>query len=113
MMVAILHFFPDETGIHDIVRRLVGALPSGSFLVISHIEDRPGLPELAAEHYSVPGADLASRTEEQFAEFFQGTELVHGPLAVNRILPDMFVMFEEELNSPEPMAGLAAIGRKP
>ncbi|PZG51934.1 methyltransferase [Spongiactinospora gelatinilytica] len=48
MMIAILHFFPDDTGVHDIVRRLVDALPSGSYLVISHVERQPRLEKIVA-----------------------------------------------------------------
>jgi hypothetical protein len=37
MLVAILHFLPDEDDPSTIVRTLVDALPSGSFLVASHV----------------------------------------------------------------------------
>jgi hypothetical protein len=36
MLVAILHFIPDEADPYGIVARLVDALPSGSYLVMSH-----------------------------------------------------------------------------
>jgi hypothetical protein len=114
MLVAILHFFPDSTGIHYRVRSLINYLPAGSYVVISHIESREDLEKTADKYYNVPGVDLVFRNRRQIAEFFKGTRMVHALAPVNEIAPDDFmqIMLHEGKNGP-PMAGLAGIGRKP
>jgi hypothetical protein len=47
LLFAVLHFFPDDADPYGIVRRLVDALPPGSYLVISHITDHYDRPAWA------------------------------------------------------------------
>jgi S-adenosyl methyltransferase len=79
MLIAILHCIPDSDDPHGIVRNLMHAVPSGSYLVISH----PGSdfhPETTGETLarlnSMMPAKLTFRTRQAVAAFFDGLELV-------------------------------------
>ncbi|HZD71919.1 MAG TPA: SAM-dependent methyltransferase [Actinomycetes bacterium] len=80
MLVSILHFIPEEADPYGTVARLVGAMPPGSYLVISQgtfdfvpAAKLTGYLELARP--SGP-AEFHPRTRADFARFFAGTELV-------------------------------------
>ncbi|WP_158579010.1 SAM-dependent methyltransferase [Spongiactinospora rosea] len=87
MMIAVLHFFPDDTGVHAIVRRLVDALPAGSYVVISHATNDPMLAA-AAEAYDVPGVKPVLRDAGELTAFFAGLTLTEPVQPIDRILPD-------------------------
>jgi hypothetical protein len=79
MLVAVLHFIPDEDDPRRIVRTLVDALPSGSYVVASHAtaEHNPEGLSGASRAYSEGGVRGALRTSEEFADLvFSGLELV-------------------------------------
>jgi hypothetical protein len=78
-LVAVLHFLPDEDEPGRIVRTLIDALPSGSYLVASHAtaEHNPEGLSGAGRAYSQGGMRGAIRTSEEFGELaFPGLELV-------------------------------------
>jgi hypothetical protein len=75
---ALLHFVPDESGAYDIVARLLGALPSGSALALSHATadfDPEGWAGVA-EVYRKGGTALRTRSLAEVEKFFDGLELV-------------------------------------
>jgi O-methyltransferase involved in polyketide biosynthesis len=81
LLLAVLHFIPDADDPYAIVRKLMDAVPSGSFLVIVHApSDRS--PEEMAEHtrrYNASGAEfMRPRSQEEILQFFTGLELI-GP----------------------------------
>jgi S-adenosyl methyltransferase len=79
MLVAVLHFLPDEDEPRRIVETLVDALPSGSFLTASHAtaEHNPAGLAGAGRAYSDGGMRGALRTCDEFTELaFTGLELV-------------------------------------
>jgi S-adenosyl methyltransferase len=79
MLVAILHFVPDEDRPYDAVARLVEAMPSGSYLTATHATNDYMPPETST---AVNAADRATRvsfqfrSREEFARFFAGLDLV-------------------------------------
>jgi hypothetical protein len=75
MLVAILHFIREDEDPYGLVRRLIDALPSGSYLVISHGTGEWLTPEIIAESATGP-APIWFRSRDQFAQFFAGLELV-------------------------------------
>jgi hypothetical protein len=75
MMIAVLHFFRDEEKTQQLVRRLVGTLPSGSYLVISHAT-HDFMPADQARDAGQDDPHFTFRTREQFGGFFEGLELV-------------------------------------
>jgi hypothetical protein len=79
MLVAVLHFVPDDFKPTRIMRTLIDALPPGSYLVASHItgEHDPVGPETGARAYRAAGLPAQLRDADQFAELaFSGLELV-------------------------------------
>ncbi|MFG1824256.1 SAM-dependent methyltransferase [Microbispora bryophytorum] len=75
LLVAVLHFIPDEHGAYEAVRTLVDAMAPGSFLVVSHVERCPEL-EAAARHYERANAPAVLRSVGEITRFFDGLDLV-------------------------------------
>jgi hypothetical protein len=92
MLVAVLHFAPDEFQPGQLLATLTGALPSGSYLVASHItgEHDPVGPAAGAAAYRAAGLPAQLRDAGQFAELaFSGLELVApGVVLVSQWRPD-------------------------
>ncbi|MEU3183970.1 SAM-dependent methyltransferase [Streptomyces sp. NPDC006923] len=77
-LIALMHFIPDDQEAHDIVRTLVDALPSGSYLVLSHAASDL-FPELSARvtaEYARGGIQLGFRDRTEVGRFFEGLDLV-------------------------------------
>jgi S-adenosyl methyltransferase len=76
-LFGIMHFIPDENGPYEIVSRLLGALPSGSYLAIQHptADFYPsGVGGQAA--YRKAGIAFQYRTQDEFARFLDMLELI-------------------------------------
>lgn len=79
VIVAVLHFVPDEYQPERVLATLIDALPSGSYLVASHItgEHDPVGPATGARAYRAAGLPAQLRDADQFARLaFSGLELV-------------------------------------
>ncbi|MFZ4182624.1 SAM-dependent methyltransferase [Streptomyces pseudogriseolus] len=77
-LLAMLHFLPDDEDPYGVVRTLVKALPSGSYLVLSHgtVDQHPewkGKIEAAYAKGSIP---LRLRSRNEVEPFFEGLDLV-------------------------------------
>ncbi|MCI3154853.1 SAM-dependent methyltransferase [Streptomyces sp. GB4-14] len=113
-LIALLHFVPDEDGAHELVARLVDALPSGSHLVISHAtaDFTPEESEEASAKLKGAGVTLALRSREEFTRFFDGLDLVEPGVQVPHL-------WHPELGDPVPgqddgiIPGYGAVARKP
>ena len=101
LLLAILHFVPDEEDPFGIVARYVDALPAGSHLAISHgTRDIPERPDLSPEEmadmgakveqlYQLTTASLVTRTRAEVERFFDGLELLEpGVVEIQRWRPD-------------------------
>ncbi|GAB3724253.1 SAM-dependent methyltransferase [Nocardiopsis nanhaiensis] len=78
LLVAVLHFFPDAVRPEEIVRTYLDALPPGSYIAISHVENETA-PERAAyleQVYARTSAPGQTRNRAQIEAFFTGTDLV-------------------------------------
>jgi S-adenosyl methyltransferase len=86
MLVAVLHFIRDDEDPKGIVSRLIGALPSGSFVVATHSTWEYQTPEAVAElTASNRDGRFAPRTGAQLAELLDGLEFVEpGLVSVSR-----------------------------
>jgi len=78
-LMAILHAIPDADDPHAIVARIMEAVPSGSYLAISHVgsdlfdqETLAGVSDITAQ---MADWKFASRGREQVALFFEGMDL--------------------------------------
>ena len=113
MLVAVLHFVPDEAQPRRIVDTLLGALPSGSYLAASHVtpeHDPVGVGGLART-YQASGLPAQARAANDFAELaFRGLDLVDpGLVPVSEWRPDA-----GSVRPPASEVNLyAAIARKP
>jgi hypothetical protein len=79
ILVAILHFVPDEEKPAEIVATLLDALPSGSYLVSSHVtmEHSPVETVGAERVYRGAGLPAQPRDSDEFARLaFSGLDLV-------------------------------------
>ncbi|MCW2931480.1 MAG: hypothetical protein JWM19_2442 [Actinomycetia bacterium] len=79
MIVAVLHFVPDEFEPTQVIATLIDALPSGSYLVASHItaEHDPVGPATGARAYRAAGLPAQLRDSGEFARLaFSGLDLV-------------------------------------
>ncbi|MFI6105290.1 SAM-dependent methyltransferase [Streptomyces sp. NPDC051310] len=99
-MLALLHFVDDEDGAYELVHRLVEQLPSGSYLVLSHVTgdfDPEGAAKARAM-YRARGLTLRPRTRAEFARFFEGLELAEPGVTLT-------ADWHPELGEPVPVAG--------
>lgn len=114
---AVLHFVTDEQQPYDAVRTLLGALPAGSHLVLSHATadfldgGRAEQAARAMEMYARGGLALHPRSRIEVAAFFEGLELV-GP---GLVLPHLW---RPEPDTPAHLTGAdvhayAGVARKP
>jgi hypothetical protein len=109
VMVAILHFVTDEEDPYGLVRRLVEAVPSGSYLAISHLAS-----DIMAEEMSALYDRISERTRETFvlrsrdevAGFFDGLELVDPGVV---LVSEWQTVSSGQIDLPV----YAAVGRKP
>jgi hypothetical protein len=113
MLVAIVHFLPDQAVARDIVRTLLGALPPGSYLTMSCATKEFLTPELAAnwdETLRTGKSDVYPRDRAAFGEFFDGLDLVEpGIVAVSEWRPDPAA---DEKPLPVDAAIFGAVARK-
>jgi hypothetical protein len=92
-LIAILNAIPDSDDPHGIVATLMDAVPSGSFLALTHLasdllgqDAQDGLEDVNAQKMRMR---FTSRDREQVARFFEGTELVEpGLVRVEEWRPD-------------------------
>jgi S-adenosyl methyltransferase len=119
LLVAILHFLPDDQDPFGIVARFRDTLPAGSHLVVSHgtrdIPERPDMsPEEMAEMgekverlYQLTTTSLVTRTRAQVERFFDGFDLLDpGVIEIQLWRPD-------EQGSLLPGGFYGGVGRKP
>ncbi|MGC4805132.1 SAM-dependent methyltransferase [Micromonospora sp. DT233] len=81
VLVAVAHFLTDADRPYEVVARLVDALPSGSYLVVSHVTADFIPAEIVARMAAEVAAgrmsnDAVTRSRAEFARFFAGLELV-------------------------------------
>lgn len=94
MLVAILHVIDDADNPGRIVADLMAAVPSGSFLVISHVpsdmhQEVPRMAESAARLSQLMAQRLIPRSREQVTGFFAGLRLIEpGVVPIQQWRPD-------------------------
>ena len=79
LLIALLHHFPDDAAPYGRVAALVEALPSGSYLALSHMASDIDPETMSALENSVPEAAqyrFAMRSRGEVTSFFEGLELV-------------------------------------
>ncbi|MFI1395418.1 SAM-dependent methyltransferase [Streptomyces sp. NPDC020681] len=112
-LVALMHFVGDADEPYDLVSRLVDALPSGSYLVLSQLtaDFDPVSVQRGVEMYAAGGVTLAPRTRAEITRFFDGLDVVEpGVVQVTTWHPELGV--DEETEDGEGASLYAAVGRK-
>ena len=109
LLVAVLHFVEDDALATRIVRTLADGLPSGSYLVLSHVTGDLIDPETARKATAVAG-DATARTRVRIEGFFDGLDLVDpGVTVVSQWRPEP----DEDLPSPADVSIFGGVARKP
>ena len=105
VLVSILPFVPGNDVAGPIVRTLLDAVPSGSYLVLSHATFDTLDPEVAAKYWEMFHAgksDIWPRTEAEVRDLFAGLELAEpGLVQVHqwRPRPDAIPRTSKEINN--------------
>jgi hypothetical protein len=112
MLIAIMHCVPDENDPYTIVRRLIEAVPSGSYLVLSQ-PAKDMVPEKSAQaEVALTRAmrqKVQFRTHAEVSRFFDGLDLI-GPGVVH--LPEWRP--DEPVDPAGPVTAMwGGVGRKP
>jgi hypothetical protein len=116
LLPATLNFVPDDRDPYGIVTRLLAAVPSGSYLALTHTshEIRSERMLEAAERFSkLLGPQYVVRTKDEIARFFDGLDLVEpGLVQIDRWHPEPAGDAAADSNvRPAPIYG--GVGRKP
>jgi hypothetical protein len=94
MSIAVMHMIPDEDDPYRVIADLVGAMPSGSYLVLSHVASdlqqySPGINDAAALLSKLMPGRVTPRNAEQVTRFFDSLDLVEpGVVPVQDWHPD-------------------------
>lgn len=110
LLVAVLHFFPDEEDPARLVAVLCDALAPGSYVVISHgtTDAQPQHVAEAMAHYARTTAPFQPRGYDDVLRFFGGLALVEpGLVHVSRWRPD-----PEDATEAGPVAAFGGVGHR-
>jgi len=111
MLLAVLQFIADTENPYALVSRLLAALPSGSYLVVSHPTDdfNPNRQGESIQRYNERVADQATlRGHDETERFFAGLNIVApGVVAVAEWRPD------SDLDTARPSSMWCGVARKP
>ncbi|MCY1136376.1 SAM-dependent methyltransferase [Actinoplanes sp. Pm04-4] len=114
MLIAVLHFLrPGRGQAHSVVRTLVDALPSGSYLAATHftVDFMPAEEKARYQHLLDAGiSDIWPRDRAAFAALFDGLELVDpGIELISRWRPGP----QPDSTDPSRISIWGAVARKP
>jgi hypothetical protein len=113
LMIAVLHFVPDESRPAQIVAAYRDALVSGSYLALTHATQDGQQSEQASEHrklYARTATPMTMRSHDEIGRLMAGWDLVDpGLVRMPLWRPDD----DEELpDNPQQFAGYGAVGRR-
>ncbi|MCF6469883.1 SAM-dependent methyltransferase [Nonomuraea sp. MG754425] len=117
LMVAVLHFIPDDDQAQVIVRTIRESLPSGSHLIISHVTvgelDSAVVGEGRDVYRRTSAGNVTPRTREQITGFFEGLEMLEpGLVSSNAWRPDAAPL-DPALSGPSGAEILCGVARVP
>jgi hypothetical protein len=110
LLIAVLHFIPDADDPYGIVKRLMDAVPPGSYLVISHAASdiaAETTAEMARRYNELSPVSITPRSHEQVARFFDGLDMIPPGL-----VPLARWWEQGQAGTASDLAGYCGIGRK-
>lgn len=111
VLMAVLQHIPDDDHPREIVARLLGAVPAGSYLVVSHPAsdiDAQSMGEMARRLNRLMSQSVTLRGHAQVTRFFDGLDLAEpGVVRIPEWRPDS----PGDVTTPATMWG--GVGRKP
>jgi hypothetical protein len=111
-LISMVHFILDDDEAYRVVRKVVDAMPSGSWVAITVATDDFNREVLAgvSEQYAAHGEPLRWRTKEQAERFFDGLEIEEpGLVQMHKWRPDGPIAHIKD----EDIAMYGAVARKP
>jgi S-adenosyl methyltransferase len=112
LLIAVLHFIPDADDPYEIVKRLMNAVPPGSYLVISHAASdiaAGATAEMARRYNERSPVPITPRSADQVARFFDGLDMMPPGLLP---LSHWWGPGQAEAGAASDLAGYCGIGRK-
>jgi hypothetical protein len=113
LMVAVMHFVPDEAGVAEFMARYRDALPIGSYLTVTHMS-MTGQPQEFFDRFTAVYSKTANpvvwRSRDEIAALFGDFEPVDpGVVPLPLWRPDGITYFTED---PERFPGFGGVARK-
>jgi O-methyltransferase involved in polyketide biosynthesis len=112
MLLGVLNHILDDDEAHEIVRRLLAALPSGSFMAIGHPTAEvhgDAMHESMRLFMERGGTPIVARSKRELETFFEGLELLEpGVVSCSRWRPE-----ESSFGEPPEVSEFCGLGRKP
>jgi hypothetical protein len=112
LLVALLHFIPDDGDAYQLVQHLRDTAAAGSYLAVSHasFEGRPSESVSHTQLYSRTSTPMQMRSREDIVRFFDGLTLVEPGVV---FLPQWRPESPEEVDEhPERFTGYAGVAYK-
>jgi O-methyltransferase involved in polyketide biosynthesis len=112
MLLGILNYITDTDEAHALVNRLLDALPSGSYMAISHPTaeiNKDAVHEAMRRWNETGAAQIRARSPQEIAHFFDGMELLEpGVVSDSLWRPEA-----TDIGTPIAVDQFGGVGRKP
>jgi hypothetical protein len=114
MLLMTLQFIADDDRPYDLVRTFLDAVPSGSYLVVSHPASDGGAPAVeanraTARYNQLVATPMTRRSHDQVAAFFDGLQLLPpGLVPMSQWRPD-----PDDVQPARPSPAYCGVARKP
>jgi S-adenosyl methyltransferase len=112
LLIAVLHFVPDDADAYQLVRRLRDAITPGGYIAISHAsaEGRPAESASHTQLYARTSTPMMMRSRSDIERLFEGLQIVEPGVVY---LPLWRPESPDEVDEhPERFTGFAGVGRK-